>query len=255
MKILTKYSGFTLAEVLITLGVIGVVAAMTLPTLIQNYQKQVTVTQLKKAYSEFSQAIQKAEVEHGLMETWDFNATNFNNNYAEQNKNFGENYLLPHIKTVKQCIPTSNECWADDIVNLNKQSLATEYGTNNLAGASSFITASGYSAYYWLHTNGTGMWYYVDINGNKKGPNQIGRDIFAFCLNWGKTTLKKGVSPAGLHTGENCTRDDLLGRTNSCNYTDLSIICKKQNSTERLGLVCTGVIMMDGWKIEKDYPW
>ena len=37
---------FTLAEVLITLGIIGVVAAMTMPSLIQNYQEKATVTKL-----------------------------------------------------------------------------------------------------------------------------------------------------------------------------------------------------------------
>ena len=46
---------FTLAEVLITLGIIGIVAAMTLPTLIGKYQKKQTVTQLKKSYTEISQ--------------------------------------------------------------------------------------------------------------------------------------------------------------------------------------------------------
>ena len=49
---------FTLAEVLITLGIIGFVAAI--PMMITNYQKHVTVTQLKKAYTEFAQALQKA---------------------------------------------------------------------------------------------------------------------------------------------------------------------------------------------------
>ena len=38
--------GFTLAEVLITLGIIGVVAALTLPSLITNYRKKQTVAQL-----------------------------------------------------------------------------------------------------------------------------------------------------------------------------------------------------------------
>ena len=247
--------GFTLAEVLITLGVIGIVSAITMPTLIKNYQKQVTVNLLKKAYSEFALAIQKAENEHGLMETWNF--ADFET-AQDRAKYFGENYLFPHIKTIKKCIPTSNECWADDIKNLNKQPiLSTNYGTNNAVKSISFITSSGYSVYYWLHDNGTGMWYYVDINGNKKGPNQIGRDIFAFGANWGKTTIKKGISTSGLHTGANCTRDDLLGRTNSCNYTgsDVSVICKKQNSTGRLGLFCTSVIVQDGWKIAPDYPW
>ena len=54
-----KFKAFTLAEVLITLGIIGVVAALTLPTLIQNHQKQVYVTQLKKAYSTINNAYNK----------------------------------------------------------------------------------------------------------------------------------------------------------------------------------------------------
>ena len=50
---------FTLAEVLITLGVIGVVAAMTMPSLVANYQKKVWVNQLKKTVSVMNQAFQK----------------------------------------------------------------------------------------------------------------------------------------------------------------------------------------------------
>ena len=49
---------FTFAEVLITLGVIGIVAALTLPSVIQNYQKKITVERLKKTYSTLAQAIQ-----------------------------------------------------------------------------------------------------------------------------------------------------------------------------------------------------
>ena len=48
---------FTLAEVLITLGVIGVVAAMTMPAVIKNYKKHVTETKLKSAYSQISQLL------------------------------------------------------------------------------------------------------------------------------------------------------------------------------------------------------
>ncbi len=46
--------GFTLAEVLVTLGIIGVVSALTVPTLMQNHQRKVFVTQLHKVYSEIS---------------------------------------------------------------------------------------------------------------------------------------------------------------------------------------------------------
>ena len=51
-----KDKGFTLAEILITLGIIGVVAAMTIPTLITNYQKKASVTKLQKAISILNQA-------------------------------------------------------------------------------------------------------------------------------------------------------------------------------------------------------
>ena len=60
-----KNTAFTLAEVLITLGIIGVVAALTLPALIANYQKQVIKEQFKVAYSLMQQAWKKAEVDFG----------------------------------------------------------------------------------------------------------------------------------------------------------------------------------------------
>ena len=50
------FNGFTLAEVLITLGIIGIVAAMTIPLIINSSDKQRIVSQVKEAYSIASQA-------------------------------------------------------------------------------------------------------------------------------------------------------------------------------------------------------
>ena len=61
---------FTLAEVLITLGIIGVVAALTMPALIQKHQEQVAVNKLKKFYSTFSQAYLMAVNEYGTFDNW-----------------------------------------------------------------------------------------------------------------------------------------------------------------------------------------
>lgn len=69
---LKRHKAFTLAEVLITLGIIGVVAAMTIPTLINNYQKESAVTSVKAFYSEMSQAIKLSEVENGPTNSWDY---------------------------------------------------------------------------------------------------------------------------------------------------------------------------------------
>ena len=77
---------FTLAEVLITLGIIGVVAAMTMPTLIAKYQKKQTVTQLKKAYAELNKAVSYSEIENGDCKYWDYNlnSLDFYNKYLSK---------------------------------------------------------------------------------------------------------------------------------------------------------------------------
>lgn len=65
-----NFNAFTLAEVLITLGIIGVVAAITIPTLIQQHRKQVIETRLKKFYSSVNQAVKLAEVDFGDKKLW-----------------------------------------------------------------------------------------------------------------------------------------------------------------------------------------
>ena len=60
-----KFKGFTLAEVLITLGIIGIIAAMTLPTVIQKYRKQEVETKLAKFYSVMNQALKLSISENG----------------------------------------------------------------------------------------------------------------------------------------------------------------------------------------------
>ena len=61
-----KQVAFTLAEVLITLGIIGVVAALTLPTLIANYRNQAYVTQLEKTVSMLEQGFKKVLADEGV---------------------------------------------------------------------------------------------------------------------------------------------------------------------------------------------
>lgn len=66
-----------MAEVLITLAIIGVVAAMTIPNLIQSYKKSVIETRLAKFYSMMNQAIRMSEIDNGPQSTWtDYHVTN-----------------------------------------------------------------------------------------------------------------------------------------------------------------------------------
>ncbi len=62
---IAQQKAFTLAEVLITLGIIGIIAAMTLPALLNKAEKIILKNQFKKSYSTLSQALTKSEVEYG----------------------------------------------------------------------------------------------------------------------------------------------------------------------------------------------
>ena len=246
-----RANAFTLAEVLITLGIIGVVAAVTMPTLITKYQKKQTVTQLKKAYAELSQALQIAQKDLGMMEDWDF--ANFPTS-ADRVQYFYDNVLKPNLKIVKYCAPSSNDCWAD--VNYKLTGDEARHTFNGLGGRNSFITASGYSVYYWLHADGTGGWFFVDLNGAKR-PNILGKDIFVFQIFSTKNT-RVGLHPNGLYyqDSENnmvpTTRDAVISGNYPTGPADGS--CSKTGIGSQ-GYYCAALIMLDGWEIKDDYPW
>ena len=85
---------FTLAEVLITLGIIGIVASLTLPNIIYNYQKHVVETRLQKFYSTINQAVRMAEQDYGDRENW---AQQGNQNEIE----FINKYYVPYLNVTK----------------------------------------------------------------------------------------------------------------------------------------------------------
>ena len=101
-----KKTAFTLAEVLITLGIIGIVAAMTLPTMIMNHRKQVTVNKVKKFYTVMSQATNSAIAEYGSMEDWQGFTTTRN---GEEMQNWFDTYLKPYLKVIDEFVKTDEE--------------------------------------------------------------------------------------------------------------------------------------------------
>ncbi len=72
MKHHYKRFGFTLAEVLITLGIIGIVAALTIPAVISNYKKKVIEVGMEKTYSDLTNLIKMSEVNNGSFIDWDY---------------------------------------------------------------------------------------------------------------------------------------------------------------------------------------
>lgn len=93
---LSKKSAFTLAEVLITLGIIGVVAALTIPTLVVKHRKQVVVEKLKKTSSSLLQASNLSKVDYGDSKRESFEPLNADSALEMFNK-----YYVPYMKFLK----------------------------------------------------------------------------------------------------------------------------------------------------------
>ena len=206
-----KKAAFTLAEVLITLGIIGVVAAMTLPVLIQKQNEREIVSRLKKTYSILSQAIIKSQLEYGGFETWDpFDTSGANpedGGSPTSMKSFF-NTFKDDLKILKVCEDTAG-CWHQG---RTKNLGGAVIGRDSIGiglGVLSFTLVDGTNIsiddhnvsqinnWFGCNYNKSSYVIYIDANGNKK-PNTMGRDIFPFCM------TNKGLIPAGSHSNLYC---------------------------------------------------
>lgn len=224
-----------MAEVLITLGIIGIVAAMTLPALIGNYQKKQAATQLKKVYTILQQATQRAEVDFESVEYWNFELAP---------TDFFNLYIKPYYKVIQDYSNTTFP--ADYTIFCNSADAGTDcmgYGAFRTAPKmvivdGTILTFNGFS----VDGKRAGVTIIADINGFKK-PNRYGRDVFMFSIQ-----IKGGVLPYGVGKLNRDGSEKSFER-NFLMDGDDNRACKKD------GLYCAAVIMMDDWEIKSDYPW
>ena len=187
-----KQKAFTLAETLITVSIIGVVAAITVPTLMSNMNKQIYVTGLKKTYTQLQNAVRLLPMVSGCS-AGDYQCTEISaNNIAE---------LLKLAKPPYGC------------------SMYTSTGTDALClqtqDGAIIISANEYNS-----TIG------VDVNGDK-GPNIVGRDRFMFEIFWNGYTSPEcvGFIPVGSKLSVSCTEKG--AGTSGTRYWNG--ICTKEN--------------------------
>jgi len=163
-----KCAAFTLAEVLITLLIIGVVSSIVIPGLIQNTQNMEYKVAYKKAYAVANQAWLMAYSENLLLpRTSQYDNTPYSNNY---------NAFKSKFNVVKDCNNNNNSlCWASG---------ETLYPGQNapISSSPAFIDNSGFNwSCVWPSAGNLGDQILVDTNGFK-GPNKYGRDRFVFSL-------------------------------------------------------------------------
>lgn len=221
-----RTKGFTLAEVLITLSIIGIIAAITLSSLVNSYKKQQTIAQLKKVYTNLNQALKLAESEYGPYEYWEIPAINSNV------KSYYNKYWYPYFKILKscenysQCNYTSNQPWyypngSKSTLTFNSQILRIPFLLTD--GTLISISIAGGD----ILTKESQI--YIDLNGSKL-PNKYGIDVFVL-----NRVKGKGI----LAYGQELSIDEI----------------KEECSYSGKGETCAARIIYDGWQIKNDYPW
>ncbi|MEE3349037.1 MAG: type II secretion system protein [Candidatus Gastranaerophilaceae bacterium] len=250
------FNGFTLAEVLITLGIIGVVAAMTLPTLIQNHKKNVNLNLLKQTYSQISNAVELVSAE---FDTLPMHKWSCNEGWAEGQYNQENCFYLAMEKVAAKMYPQVDDA---------KHAFCYEgkdYTPHQFLKGGEFLPM----AYSWSAQMPNGacvLWHahawngdyngtlFIDVDGPYKGYNTAGKDLFLFMYASGARGLGpngRTIYPYGFgienYTGEpvvvtSPTVNGMKGSINGC-------------SKDGLGRYCAGLIFLSGWTMPKDYPW
>ena len=213
-----KRAAFTLAEVLITLGIIGIVAALTMPTLIQNHQKTVIETRLKKFYSVMNQAITLSEIQNGEKSSWK-SSIDANPKCADLSN-----------QEVKVCVTEFFNTYMEPYLKYTKQEYKENYGL--------IVYFSDGSCVRMKHPYD---YYFYPVASKVKSLKTIrGKDFFPFQFfirNISNTCQpelmkNKGIEPF-IDERWDCTPEGLYDSPYSS----------------------TRLIQYNGWKIPKDYPW
>ncbi len=223
-----NYFSFTLSEVLITLVIVGVVAAITVPLIVADVQKQQTISKLKKVYSTLSQVILRSQNDNGPVDEW---YSKEDNNYAAD---YYSNYYKPYLNGPVKCLGY-RECGYDKI-NPFYYVNGFNYGLHMGTGQTRFNFYMADGVFVIVFTGNyrdsevapfETPWIIIDLNGGKK-PNRFGRDVFFFDIDKNKGAVPKCNKQTKKQVKEECS--------------DKGFCCFKQ-------------IINDNWEIKSDYPW
>lgn len=253
LKKVTYKLAFTLAEVLIVLGIIGVVAEMTIPTLKQSIDKQVEVTQLKKFYSVFQDGMKLYMINENCS---DMICTNLFNGRTDTDDTWRTNMGTELNKIFK--INQDYGYITSSILSSFQTKKLTLAGSQNMFyNLYSFSTVDGYLIGIFDADAGNCSDYstvaeskkmrntcaslYVDVNGSK-APNRFGRDVFSFFI--GNNGL---IFPFGGFDDHEATGTGSYWKIDPT-------ACGTEGSTtipsDVTGLACAARIMENGWTMD-----
>lgn len=167
--------GFTLAEVLITLGIIGVVAAMTIPNLIANVNGHKFRSQFKKSLSTVNQAVR-------------LNIANYDYNFASVNTNC-KNAATDHPEVTQSICALFNGSLSgftiSDYTKLKDSKGNAYYLELYRKGTTSdtLIKEQGVNLYYYQMADGTLFAFHAPFNASTSTACTLGNKSFEQAMN------------------------------------------------------------------------
>ena len=189
---------FTLAETLIVMGIIGVVAALTLPNLNSSTGDKEKVVKVKKIYQNLTDALGRAEAVYGPVDEWFQNDTTI----TSQNTRFMSR-MTEFMKISKDCSSDSSKC-----INI-----PSAFGNATNAVVLSDGTSIGLSEKGILSSSGYNL-IGVDIDGINKGSSKGGKDMFYFKLDLANRT----IFPVGQEHSDDGLNECVSEINYSCAY-------------------------------------
>lgn len=217
---------FTLAEVLITLGVIGIVAAMTLPAVINNSRNKQLEAGLKRSYSVIGQALDMYQAQSGERIK-----------AGELGMHELKPLLMKYLQVIEDCGFGNKDRNSACIPNtqgggfLGDAAKVRKYKTYNgksdiyisLFDDGQFVLNDG--SLVLLENYTTALYISVDVNGYNKNPNRLGQDLFMFQINDKGVLLPMGApnTPYYGKTNEYCSKTSTYNRNGAgCTYNALT---------------------------------
>lgn len=207
-----KTLAFTLAETLVVVGIIGVVAALTLPNVNNATNEKEKIVKLKKIYQNLTDAYGRAIAVYGPMENW-FK----NDNTTEAKSTRIAKRMTKFMKVSKTCGSGSVDgCFvATDAHYFNGS--GNPDGPYNYDHGYSVLLADGTAVHFLARSNTAGI--IVDIDGPQKGKNAWDYDLFSF------NTKNKTLEPDGNSLTDSQLKTDCFKpeepSEGSGSYTDL----------------------------------
>lgn len=251
-----KALGFTLAEVLITLGIIGIVAQMTIPTLVNSYQNKVYAIKLQKFYSTYTGGMTSIMQKYGCSDLECAGVLNTKTDNATWRTHF-DTELKSALKIIK-----SNETGMED-VSENLRMLHGPMGAWNpyfTSAATSYVYETIDGVLVWMSSGATCAapnatstsnlkmrcsWLLIDVNSNKP-PNQLGRDVHSAYLSiMGPLMPDYGIDYAKLASGTAWESSGTYWKTGGG-----ADPCSTSHASNESGAGCFARIMEDSWVIK-----